>query len=152
MRSVFPPLSSLRCCRRAFRHNGARRDRHLRTSTNTKHDLGHHAQIPIGTSLSIALPRLSFCTARYPQLCEFMGATLESVRGFTPKHHPPAKTLRLCEEILDDLRKAEEQTSAGGATALRNAKRAAAGEGMRWGPRQETRAGKKREQRQDTKY
>lgn len=57
-----------------------------------------------------------------------MGATLEAVKGFIPKHHPPAKTLRLCEEILDELRRAEEQTGAGGARALRNAKRAAVGE------------------------
>lgn len=75
-----------------------------------------------------SLPRFLFFRPRYPQLCEFMGATPEAVKGFTPKHHPPAKTLRLCEEILDELRKAEEQTAAGGTRALRNATRAAAGE------------------------
>lgn len=55
--------------------------------------------------------------------------TLEAVKGLIPKHDPPAKTLRLCEEILDELRKAEEQTAAGGTRAVRNAKRAASGEG-----------------------
>lgn len=69
--------------------------------------------------------------SRYPQLCDFMGLTLGAIKGLTPKHHPPAKTLRLCEEIFDGLRKVEEQTGPGGTRALRNAKRAAAGEGVR---------------------
>lgn len=59
-----------------------------------------------------------------------MGLTLEAVKGLVPKHHPPAWALRLCEEILDECWKTEAQTGAGGARALRNARRAAAGEGL----------------------
>lgn len=59
-----------------------------------------------------------------------MGMRLEAVKSITPKHHPPAKTLRLCEEILDECWKADQQTATGGARALRNARRAAAGEGL----------------------
>ena len=54
---------------------------------------------------------------------------LEAVESVTPKRHPPAKILRLCEDILDECWKAEQQTAAGGARAQRNARRAAAGEG-----------------------
>eukprot|EP00903_Cladosiphon_okamuranus_P012921 g12064.t1 len=75
---------------------------------------------------SLGNPTMVGVLRRYPQLCESMGVTLEVVGGFVPKHHPPVKTLRLCEEILDEMRKAEEQTAAGGTRAVRNARRAAA--------------------------
>ena len=84
----------------------------------------------MSTQFSLLCCRLLLLRLRYPQLCEFMGMTLEAVKGLTPRYNPPAKTLRLCEEILDELRNAEEQTAAGGARALRNAKRATAGEKM----------------------
>lgn len=59
-----------------------------------------------------------------------MGLTLEAVKELVPKIHPPAWALRLCEDILDECWKTEAQTGAGGARALRNARRAAAGENV----------------------
>lgn len=56
--------------------------------------------------------------------------TPDVVKTLDPKLRPPAWTLRLCEEILDECCKAEAETGAGGARAMRNAQRAAAGEGF----------------------
>lgn len=49
---------------------------------------------------------------RYPQFCTFMGLSSETIKGLSPKYHPPGWTLRLCEEVLDDCWKAEEDTGA----------------------------------------
>ncbi|CAB1110918.1 unnamed protein product [Ectocarpus sp. CCAP 1310/34] len=65
----------------------------------------------------------------YPQFCDFVGLTLKAVRleGLAPRYHPPAWTLGLCEAVLDECWKCDAQTGAGGARALRNTRRAAAG-------------------------
>ncbi|CAN0030461.1 unnamed protein product, partial [Pylaiella littoralis] len=75
---------------------------------------------------SLTNPDIAGVLRRYPQFCDFMGLTLEAVKGLVPKIHPPAWALRLCEDILDECWKTEAQTGAGGARALRNARRAAA--------------------------
>ncbi|CAM9206112.1 unnamed protein product, partial [Scytosiphon promiscuus] len=83
---------------------------------------------------SMRNPDVAGVLRRYPQFCESMSLTSEAMRdtGLSPKYHPPTWSLSLCEEILDKCWEAEALTAPGGARALRNARRAAAGADARF--------------------
>lgn len=64
---------------------------------------------------------------RYPQFCETMGLTTKAIAGLHPKARPPSWAVKMCEDVLGEMWKAEVETGAGGVKAQRNSRRATAG-------------------------